>query len=153
MAWSTVIQDPSSLSSQFNRWYLLLKHIQDSLLVRAPDLWSNGCKFESQQERQENYLLQSQFCVLSFIWCPFSPHITTAACKRPRSFCKKCRLHLKTPTPVTHPSWNGLTMPLSTNSVWIFQETSSHETRQGTLGPVLSACWATADWSWPKEWN
>ena len=30
-----------------------------NLLVRAPDLWSKGCEFESQQEQWENLLLQS----------------------------------------------------------------------------------------------
>ena len=30
-----------------------------SLFVRALDSWSQGCAFESQQERQENFLLQS----------------------------------------------------------------------------------------------
>ena len=29
------------------------------LVGRAPDSWSKGCKFESRQERQENFLLQS----------------------------------------------------------------------------------------------
>ena len=48
-------------------------------------------KFESQQERQENFLLQSQLCVLTLIWCPFHPHVTTVARKRPRSSCQKCR--------------------------------------------------------------
>ena len=44
------------------------------------------------------------------------------------------RLHLNTYTPFTHRSRSGLTMPLSRQSVGIYQETSSHATRQGTLG-------------------
>ena len=44
------------------------------------------------------------------------------------------RLHLHTHTPLTQQSWSELTMPLSRQSVGIYQETSSHETRQGTLG-------------------
>ena len=63
----------------------------DSLLVRALHSLSEGCKFESQQEWRENFLLQSQLCVLTLIRCPFHPHITALACKRPRSFCQKCR--------------------------------------------------------------
>ena len=57
----------------------------------APDSRSKGCEFESQQERQDNFLLQSQLYVLTLIWCLFHPHVTTVACKRPWSFCQKCR--------------------------------------------------------------
>ena len=32
---------------------------QDGLLVRTPDSCSEGCEFESRQERRENFLLQS----------------------------------------------------------------------------------------------
>ena len=39
----------------------------------------------------ENFLLQSQLCVLTFIRCPFHPHVTAVARKRSRSFCQKCR--------------------------------------------------------------
>ena len=44
------------------------------------------------------------------------------------------RLHLNKHTPLTHRSRSGLTMPLSRQRVGIYQETSSHATRQGTLG-------------------
>ena len=63
---------------------------RDSLLVRAMDSWTKGCKFESQQERWENFLLKSQLCVLTYsvsIPC----HVTAVACKRPWLFCQKCR--------------------------------------------------------------
>ena len=63
----------------------------DSLLVRATDAWSKGCEFESWQERRENFLLQSQLCVLTLIWCSFHPYVTAEACKRPWSFHRKCR--------------------------------------------------------------
>ena len=71
--------------------FYLSQGSQDSLLVRAPDSWSEGCKFESQQEQWENFLLQSQLCVLTLIWCSFHPRVTAVARKRPRSFCQKCR--------------------------------------------------------------
>ena len=64
---------------------------RDSLLVRAPDSRSKGCEFESRQERRENFLLQNQLYVLTFIRCLFHPRITAVARKRPRSFCQKCR--------------------------------------------------------------
>ena len=43
-------------------------------------------------------------------------------------------LHLNTHAPLTHRSRSGLTMPLSGQSVGTYQETSSHATRQRTLG-------------------
>ena len=60
--------------------------IRDSLLVRAPDSRLKGREFESQQERQENFLLQSQLCVLTLIRCLFHPPVTAVACKITRSF-------------------------------------------------------------------
>ena len=56
------------------------------------------------------------------------------------------RLHLntQTPSPLTNRSRSGLTIPLSRQSVGIYQETSSHATRQGMLGhsrlSLLSHC-------------
>ena len=44
-------------------------------------------------------------------------------------------------------------MPLSRHSVGTYQEMSSHATRQKPSVTVISARWATVDWSWPKEWN
>ena len=63
----------------------------DSLLVRAPDSWSKDCEFEPWQEQRENFILQSQLCVLTLIRCPFHPCVTAVACKRPQSLCQKCR--------------------------------------------------------------
>ena len=57
----------------------------------TPDLRSKSCEFESQQKWQENFLLWSFFCLLTLIWCLLHPHVTEVACKRPRSFCQKCR--------------------------------------------------------------
>ena len=39
----------------------------------------------------ENFLFQSQLCVLTLIRCLFHPRVTAVARKRPRSFCQKCR--------------------------------------------------------------
>ena len=50
-----------------------------------------NCKFESQQEQWENFLLQGKICVLTLIGCPFHPCVTAVAHKRPQSFCQKCR--------------------------------------------------------------
>ena len=42
-------------------------------------------------KQRENFLLQSQLCVLTLIWCLLHPRVTTVASKRPRLFCQKCR--------------------------------------------------------------
>ena len=75
------------------------------------------------------FLLQSQVCVLTPSRCPFHPRVTAVARKRPQSFCQKCRWQV---TPQR--SRSGLTMPLCRQSLVIYQETSSHATRQETLG-------------------
>ena len=108
----------------------LLLGSRDSLLVRAPDSWSKGWEFESRQERRENFLFQSRLCVLTLILCtcPFHPRVTAEARKSTGG-----RLHLYTHTPLTHRSRSGLTMPLSRQSVEIYQKTSSHATRLGAL--------------------
>ena len=63
---------------------------RDGLIVRAPDSCSKGFEFESRQER-ENFLLQSQLCVLTLIRSPFHPCVTAVSRKRPQSFFSKCR--------------------------------------------------------------
>ena len=66
--------------------------------------------------------------------------------KDPCHFAKSAagRLHLNTHTHLIHWSQSGLTMPLSKQSVGIYQEMSSHATRQWTLGhshlSLLSHC-------------
>ena len=67
-------------------------------MVRAPD----SCQFESRQERRNNFLLQSQLCVLTLIRCPFRPRGTAVARKRPRSFCQKCRWQVTLKHAYTH---------------------------------------------------
>ena len=64
---------------------------RDSSLARALDSRSKGCEFKPRQERRENFLLQSQLCVLTLIRCPFHSRVTAVARKKTGSFCKKCR--------------------------------------------------------------
>ena len=106
------------------------------LVGRTPDSWSKGREFEPRQERRENFLLQSQLCVLILIRCPFHPRVTTVAHKRPRSFCQKCRRQVTPEHAFTldlTKSESELTMLLCRHSVEIYQETSSHASRQTTL--------------------
>ena len=60
-------------------------------MVRAPDLSSKDCRFESLQEWWETFLLHGQLAVLTRISVSVSPHVTAVACKRSESFCQKCR--------------------------------------------------------------
>ena len=125
---------------------------RDSLLVRVPDSWSKGYEFESRQERLESFLLQSQLCVLTLIRCPFHPPVLPKwHVKDPCHSAKSAggRLHLNTHTPLTHRRRSGLTMPL-----WepIRKRTHTQLVREHSA-TILSARWATVDWSWPKEWN
>ena len=65
-------------------------------MVRAPDLWLKGCGFKSLQEQRENVLLQGRLSVLTLNLISVSqlsvpPPLVAAACKRSRSFCRKCR--------------------------------------------------------------
>ena len=62
----------------------------DSPVVRAPNSWLKVHRFESLQERWENFLLQGQLSVL-LIWYPFHPCVTAVARKWSRAFCQKCR--------------------------------------------------------------
>ena len=76
---------------------------RDSLLVRAPDSGSTGCGFESGQERRENFLLQSQLCVLTLIRCPFRHLVLPQWHVKDPVHSAKCTggwLHLNTHTPL-----------------------------------------------------
>ena len=53
------------------------------------------------QERRDNFLLQSQLCVLTLIQCLLHPCVTTLARKRPWSFCQKCRWQVTPKHPYT----------------------------------------------------
>ena len=74
--------------------------------------------------------------MLIFIRCPFHPRVTAVALKSPRSFCQKCRW-LVTPKHayILGPfksEWTDYAAVQA--SVETYLETSSHQTRQGTLG-------------------
>ena len=64
----------------------------DSSVVRGPDSWLKGRGFESLQERRENFLLQGLLSVLTLLSVSVPPPCyRSAARKRSRSFCQKCR--------------------------------------------------------------
>ena len=72
---------------------------RDSSVVRVPDSWLKGHRFESLQEWQK-FIYQLTFCTDSFRY-PFHPHVTVVACKRPWSFCQKCRCQVTAEHPWT----------------------------------------------------
>ena len=82
-----------------------------------------------------NFLHQSTLCADS-LSVRFTPMLPQWHVKDPGHSAKSAGggLHLNTHTPLTHRSRSGLTVPLSRQSVGIYQETSSHATRKGTLG-------------------
>ena len=84
----TTINRPHSASDHVHTWPG--SGIAVSTVVRVPDSWLKGCRFESLQEQQENFLLRGRLSVLLF-WYPFHPRVTAVARKRSRSFCQKCR--------------------------------------------------------------
>ena len=64
---------------------------RNSSVVRVPDLWLKGCRFESLQEQWKKFFSRVNFlCWLSFRYL-FHPSVTTVARKRSWSFCQKCR--------------------------------------------------------------
>ena len=131
--------------------------IRDSLLVRAPDSWLKGPEFESQQKRQENFLLQSQLCVLTLIRCLFHPRVIAVACKIPQSFCQKCRWQ------VTPKHAYTLALPNEVGVGWLhrwagivwepIRKQAHPQLVRKRLTMVISAHWATVYWSWHEEWN
>ena len=122
------------------------------LECRTPD-W----KFESRQEQQENFFLQSQLnfvCWLLFGVCS-TPMLPQWHIKDP-SHCAKSadgRLHLNRHTPLTQRSRSELTMLLSRLSVRTYQKRAHTQPVREHSVTVVSACQANVDWFWPKEWN
>ena len=95
-------------------------------------------------------------CVMTLIRWPFHPHVTSVARKRPRSFCRKCRWQ------VTHkhaynpwPNKVGVgRLYRRPGIVWapIRKRAHTQLVREHTA-TIVSARWATVDWSWHLEWN
>ena len=55
------------------------------MLVEGQTRDRKGCEFKSWQEWQENFLLQSQLCLLTLIRCLFHPRVTAVA------LCQTCK--------------------------------------------------------------
>ena len=113
----------------------------------------SGCFFESVctvhgmcLEGMEDYPFDSCSMIIVQSWAStlcadslsvrFTPMLPQWHVKDPGHSAKSAgdRLLLNTLTPLTHQSRSGLTVPLSRQSMGIYQEMSSHAARQGTLG-------------------
>ena len=118
--------------------------------------WSKGFEFESRQERREIFFLQSQLCVLTLIRCPFHPRGTAVARKRPRSFCQKCKWQVKPRHANTLDPTKSEWADYAAVHAWcgsLSGNELTHNLSRNNSATVLSARWATVNWSWYKEWN
>ena len=110
-------------------------------------------RFQPRQVQRENFLLQSELSVLTLYQCPFHPLVTAVACKRPQSFCQKCRWQV---SPKHTYSLDLMKLEwayyAARHSVGTFQEKRAHtQLIRKHSATVVSACWAIVDWSWPKK--
>ena len=105
-------------------------------MVRASDSRWKGWEFESRQERRENFLVQSQLCVLTLYSVSASTPCYGSGTLKTPVILPKVQVagskHAYTLDP-TKSEWAD-NMLLSRLSVGTYQETSSHATRHGTLG-------------------
>ena len=119
----------------------------------VPDSWSKGCEFESPQEWWENFLLQSQLCVLTLIQCPSYPRVTAVARKRPWSFCQNCRWQVIPKHAYTFDSmkseWADYAAVQAQCGNLVRERAHTALIREHSV-TTISARWATVDWSWPR---
>ena len=101
------------------------------------------------------FFLQNWLCVLTFILCPFHPCVTALACKRPQSFCQKCKWqvppkHTYTLDPTKMESADYAIVQAQCGNL---SENKLTRNSSGNTQPVISAHLAIVDQFWPKEWN
>ena len=83
-------------------------------------------RFNTWQDWHENFPLKSEF-----IRCPFNPHVTAVAHKRPWSYCNKCRWRVNLNTDPRKQEWADC----CPGRVWEpIRKTSSHANHKGLLG-------------------
>ena len=99
------VEIPSVKAMSSDQLYFALEEVRSLLLCPSPCQCllcvcssEHGCSVvrkvtDSSPHRSNRRIFFSRVnfqCWLSF-WLPFHPHVTTASCKRPQSFCQKCR--------------------------------------------------------------
>ena len=72
-------------------WFTGLHRNGDSSVVRAPDSWLKGRRFESLQERWENFLLQGQLSLLTLISVSVPPPCYRSITETIPVILPKCR--------------------------------------------------------------
>ena len=90
---------------------------------------------------------------VTFCWWPFHPRLRQRHIKDQGHSAKSAggRLHLNTHTPLLQRGVGWLCCP---GIVWGPSGKWAHpQLIREHLATVISACWATVDWFWPKMWN
>ena len=115
-------------------------------MVRAPDSWLKGRRFESLLGRRENFLLQGRLSVLTLISVSVPPRVTAvAACKRSRSFCQKCRWQVTAKHAYTLRMW----LCLKWHGAWLY---GAHRTCAEIVAAVSCGTSHASAVSTPLRW-
>ena len=130
---------------------------RDSLLVRAPDLWSKGCEFECRQELWDNFAFSRDNFVC---WHLFGVSSTSLLpqwhINDPSHSAKSASgsLQLNTHRSFTQWSQSGLKIYCCPGIMLepIPKQADAQLVREHSV-TVISARWAAVDWSWPNKWK
>ena len=131
---------------------------QGSSVGRTPNSWSKGRGFDCRRERLKMFLLQSWLSVLTLIRCPFHPRVAAVARKKPNKqknpvILPKVQVAGYTLT-LIHPWLNevGVGWLCCPGIEWESGGKRAHtQLVRERSSTVVSARWASVDWSWPKE--
>ena len=128
---------------------------QDSLLVRVPHCDPKVASLNPGRSGGRIFFSRVNFVCWLLFGVRFTPVLLQRHIKDPSHSGINAggRLHLNTHTTLTQWGRSGLTMPLSRHSVGTYSENELTHISSGNTWSVVSARWATVDWSWPKEWN
>ena len=133
------------------------------LLVRAPDLWSKGCEFVIERfvGRSSGRIFFSSVnfvCWLFLTRCPFQPPRYRSGTLKKKKTVVLPQMQVAGYTLTRIHPWPNevgvVWLCLCPGIVWETIRRRAHTklVREQSV-TVVSARWATVDWSWPKEWN
>ena len=127
----------------------------DSLLV---EYWSRDRKVASPNPDRSGgriFFFGVNFVCWLLFGVRYTPRVTAAARKRPRSLCQKCRWQITLQHVYTlDPAKSKYADYAATSIVWepIRKRVHTQLVRE-RLATVVSARWITGDWSWHKSGN
>ena len=126
---------------------------RDSSVLKAPDCYRKVTSSNPDRRGRRIFLSRVNFAFWLLFGVRATPVLPQGHVKDLCHSAKSAgsRLHLNTHTPLTKQSRSGLTMPLP-GIVWepIRKRAHTYPVREH-LVTVVSARWATVDWSWHKE--